>query len=121
MTYARVVPRDLFNEGDLLNCLGRLWIKLDERRDHRAELIHTVEDRFEIDQDQSDGSISCASLALHIAGGDSFHRPRLFRPLNSREKWPLWASLGDEEIRVLDLEGELSPEFWIAITEGTAR
>lgn len=30
--YIRVVPRDLFNEGDLLKCYGRLWILLDERR-----------------------------------------------------------------------------------------
>lgn len=26
MTYRRVIPRDLFNEADLLKCLGRLYI-----------------------------------------------------------------------------------------------
>ena len=25
MTYARVCPRDLFNEASLLKCLGHLW------------------------------------------------------------------------------------------------
>ena len=38
MTYTRVIPRDLFNEGDLLKCYGRLWILLDETRGHVAQL-----------------------------------------------------------------------------------
>lgn len=28
-TYIRVLPRDLFNEADLLKCVARLWILLD--------------------------------------------------------------------------------------------
>lgn len=114
LTYTRVVPRDLFNEGDLLNCLGRLWIKLDDRRDHRAVLEFTG-NRFEVEQDPSDGSISCTNFRLSV--DPSVETVPLFRPLNSRSKWPLWARFGDEDRRVFDLDGELSPEFWIEIAK----
>lgn len=114
MTYARVIPRDLFNEGNLLACLGRLWIKLDDRRDHHAVLHQATERGFPIDQDQSDGSIQCYGLILRINDGPSVP---LFRPLNAREKWPLWVRDGDEDRRVFDLDGELSPEFWVMISQ----
>lgn len=116
MSYARVVPRDLFNEGDLLNCLGRLWIKLDERRDHTAQLEHHEEDgAFVIHQDPSDGSIRCCSLTLFIRDRLPV---RLFRPLNARTKWPLWVRIDDEEdVRVFDEAGELSTEFWVLISQ----
>lgn len=115
MAYPRVMPRDLFNEGNLLTCLGRLWIKLDERRDHVARLWNDESLPFRITQDQSDGSISCETAWFTI--GEHGY-VRLFRPLNARAKWPLYASIGGEDVRVFDLDGELSPEFWIAITDG---
>lgn len=116
MTYLRVIPRDLFNEGDLLNCLGRLWIKLDERRGHNARLRHRHDTGpFNVDQDPSDGSISLENVLLKV-GSEHVH---LFRPLNARTKWPLWARFddGDDE-RVFDEEtGDLTPEFWARIEE----
>lgn len=121
MTYARVIPRDLFNEGDLLNCLGRLWIKLDERRDHTAKLDGPAfpNDRFMVEQDEADGSIEVVNVTFSTS---EFVCPRLFRPLNARDKWPLWARIGDEDFRVFDLDGELSPEFWVEISQpGLAR
>lgn len=114
MTYTRVLPRDLFNEGNLLNCLGRLWIKLDDRRDHNARLIHAApSEQFWIYQDPSDGSINSRNVVL-VVGTMSV---RLFRPLNARDKWPLWVKDGDEDRRVFDLDGELSPEFWVMISQ----
>lgn len=113
MSYSRVIPRDLFNEGDLLNCLGRLWIKLEDRRDHNARLTHYQRSGpFDVRQEPSDGSIYVENVLLIV---DELQRP-MFRPLNTREKWPLWARFDDEDVRVLDLDGELSPEFWIAIS-----
>lgn len=116
MGYARVVPRDLFNEGDLLNCLGRLWIKLDERRDHTGKLDGPAfpGDRFMVEQDESDGSIEVLNVTFSI---DEFVCPRLFRPLNARAKWPLWCRAGEEDIRVFDDHGELSPEFVVLISQ----
>src|SRR5690606_7315357 len=106
------------NEADLLKCLGRLWLALDERRGHGAVLDWADEGDdwrgFDVRQDYADGSICATSLRLRI-DGQPVH---LFRPLNARDKWPLWARLGDDDVRVFDLDGDLSPEFWTAITEG---
>jgi hypothetical protein len=115
VTYARVIPRDLFNEGNLLTCLGRLWIKLDDRRDHGAVLIDLSDrdGRFLIEQEDSDGTIFTPSVRLEVDGG----RVPMFRPLNARGKWPLWVRDGDEDRRVFDEDGELSPEFWVMISQ----
>ncbi len=114
MTYTRVIPRDLFNEGDLLNCLGRLWLKLDERRDHSARMRHRHEaGPFNIDQDPSDGSISCENVLLKIDG----RHVHLFRPLNARSKWPLWCRDDIDDVRVFDEAGDLDPEFVVLISQ----
>lgn len=85
MTYTRVIPRDLFNEGDLLKMLGKFWI-LTESRD-TVQLIEVApRTPFEIEQDQSDGSISVQNVRVFIKN----RRYRLYRPLNSREEWSLW-------------------------------
>jgi hypothetical protein len=119
MTYRRVIPRDLFNEGSLLTCLGKLWIRL-EGRDN-ARLVHHDEDgAFVVHQDPSDGSIRCCSVTLFIRDGLPV---RLFRPLNSRDPWPLWAhdEVAEDDLRVFEEEGDgvLSAEF-LALIGGTA-
>lgn len=114
MTYCRVIPRDLFNEADLLKCLGRLYIELENTRDHTAELCDEMGQRegFKIEQNEDSGAIYCTNAVLRIGG----QRCRLERPLNSREPWPLWLEgIGDdpdfEAERVFTDEGKLSPEF----------
>lgn len=117
MTYLRVIPRDLFNEGDLLNCLGRLWIALDERKGHRAEMLHEDGQPFTIEQDPADGSIRCTTVRLNVAGEAVY----LYRGLNSRYKWPLWArftlSGGEDDVQVFTPTGDLDEEFWSLIEE----
>lgn len=116
MTYTRVIPRDLFNEADLLKCYGRLWILLDENRGHVAELGEQEQlpgAPFEIWQDESDGSLTVVNVPLRVRGVDW----QLCRPLNARAAWPLYAhSPMGEEYRVFDLDGNISPEFWIVIS-----
>lgn len=110
MSYVRVIPRDLFNEGNLLKCLGRLWCLLDESRGHNARLIEShAGDPFRIEQSDADGSISVANLHFHIAG-KKWH---LSRPLNSREAWPLYCESADNEIQepVFDDGGWFTAEF----------
>ena len=110
--YARVIPRDLFNEASLLKCLGKLALELDRRRT-AAELDEDElkADPFDIRQDQSDGSISVMNLPFKVRGVPF----RLSRPLNSREPWPLWCespfACDEEEVEVFTAEGELSPAF----------
>ncbi len=117
MTYRRVIPRDLFNEANLLKCLGRLWLCLDQVRDHSATLgTHNGYDPgdhdgepFAIVQNEDDGSISVANFPFTVRGTRFF----LSRPLNSREPWPLWC--GDESgeicLEVFNGAGDLSAEF----------
>ncbi len=106
MTYRRVIPRDLFNEGNLLKCLGRLSCLLD-CRDGRAKLDEGDGSPFRIEQDPSTGSLSCTNLPFTIDG-----RPyRLTRPLNSRDAWPLYAENDDEAVPVFEDDGNLTDEF----------
>jgi len=86
MTYRRVIPRDLFNEGSLLKCYGRLAILLDQ---YGASGFAFPEDvtEFEIVQRPEDGAIFIVNLPL--TKGDIEYR--LLRPLNSRRPWPLYA------------------------------
>lgn len=99
MTYRRVMPRDLFNEGSLLTCLGKLWIRLDDRRDHNAYLGRDTDDDapYTIRQNESDGSISAD--VTFLIGGDY---ARLYRPLNCRSYWPLYCEFNDEVVRVFE-------------------
>ncbi len=56
MAYLRVIPRDLFNEGNLLKCLGRIYINLESLPGISAELVETG-GPFHIEQNEDDGSI----------------------------------------------------------------
>lgn len=116
MTYTRVIPRDLFNEADLLKCLGRLWILLDETRGHSATLGDKDSEHdgtpFEIVQDENDGSITVANVPFRVRGIEW----QLRRPLNARSPWPLYANdPNGEEYRVFDEAGNLSQEFLTGI------
>lgn len=116
MTYTRVIPRDLFNEADLLKCYGRLSILLDQTSDHAAQLIFDEGEEgepFRIEQDDSSGAISVSNVLLIIGGEPQ----RLFRPLNARSKWPLWCEGDGDDLRVFTDEGNLSDEFLALIKE----
>jgi hypothetical protein len=105
MSYRRVIPRDLFNEANLLKCLGQLALATDIWLD--VKLDHNGLDRFDIHQDPSDGSIFVNNLAVFVHG----QRIHVSRPLNSRESWPLYAQHGDDVVPVFDRAGALSDEF----------
>jgi hypothetical protein len=107
MAYRRVIPRDLFNEADLLKCLGRLCILLENHQGHRAELSEGDGAPFDIQQDESSGALEVRNLPFRIAGNPF----RLTRPLNSRRPWPLYAEDEDDAWSVFTSDGELTPEF----------
>lgn len=108
MSYIRVVPRDLFNEADLLKCLGRLYIELERIGEHFAQLGDTNGAAFDVQQDESSGALEVVNVQLTVFK----RRWRLTRPLNSRQPWPLYATdEEDEEVSVFTESGELSPEF----------
>jgi len=111
MTYRRVIPRDLFNEANLLKCYGQLYIAMERLAGCEARFRNEDVPRFEIMQRESDGAIFVYNLPLEIGR----HSYTLTRPLNSRRPWPLYAERdGDDSfdpIAVFDDQGELTPEM----------
>jgi len=113
MSYTRVIPRDLFNEASLLKCLGQLWIKTEGYQGQSPRLVlflHTS-GMFNVRQDESDGSIRSRSITVIIRGRTYDH----YRPLNSREPWPLWlrqrSDPDAEDFCAFTDDGELSAEL----------
>lgn len=106
MSYMRVIPRDLFNEGNLLKCYGRVYINLETLNVGDVTLEHDGE-AFDIVQCPDDGSLHVDNVRL-VVRGVAF---RMFRPLNSREAWPLYVLDGDDECEVFNDNGGFSAEF----------
>lgn len=107
MAYIRVIPRDLFNEANLLKCYGRIWINLETANLTGVELVHDGK-AFDIQQDESSGAIYVSNVRLIVRD----EVIALRRGLNSRECWPLVAVLEDEEdISVFLDDGSFSPEM----------
>lgn len=109
--YCRVIPRDLFNEANLLKCLGRFWIET-ERYQPQWVRIEFDNEPFDVRLDEDDGSLSVANISISINGTDY----RAKRPLNSREDWPLYLTTDDDCIAVFTDDGSLSPEMLALIT-----
>lgn len=95
MSYKRVLPRDLFNEANLLKCYGRLVLLIEEKMIDWIQYHHDG-DSFYIKQNPSDGSLSIANIEFWTRGPKP-KKIHLSRPLNSRESWPLWACIEGEE------------------------
>lgn len=111
MSYRHVIPRDLFNEANLLKCYGQLWILLDTKSYPNVILEYPQEGEiatFDIRQNESSGGIYIRNVHLMV-GGQYVH---LERPLNSREKHPLYATTWDDDVvAVFDKNGDLSEEM----------
>lgn len=107
MSYKRVIPRDLFNEANLLKCYGRIYICLETADAPGVELEH-VGQTFDIEQDPSSGALYMANIHLNVHGT----RYRMERPLNTRESWSL--SLTDsqgDEIEIFNDSGDFTEEL----------
>lgn len=112
MFYQRVIPRDLFNEANLLKCYGRLWLLLEPRMEgSRLTVQFTFSGAaFDVEQNPADGSLSIDNVELWIRGV----RCSLYRPVNSRSTWPLYLAYsvgGQDDIPVFDDDGNLSEEM----------
>lgn len=115
MSYLRVIPRDLFNEANLLKCYGKLYLNLENLGSHTAELVHVrTREQFDVRQDQSDGSTTIANVCLMVRGREV----PLFRHLNNRGEWPLHAHPDPEEdaFPVFNENGMFSAEMLSFLT-----
>ena len=109
MSYERVIPRDLFNEANLLKCLGKMFINLENKPFGKIDVKFCNDgEAFDIQQNPEDGSTFCSNVILLKNG----HDVPLFRPLNSRREWPLMCHDNDgNEIFIFDDFGHFSEEF----------
>lgn len=114
--YKRVIPRDLFNEANLLKCWGQLALLLHDRPRPGVEIQEPSPGHpFKIDQNPYDGSISITNMGIAIGG--ALYSAR--RPLNSREKWPLQLLTRDDDlIDIFNDDGHLSADFLAMLPEG---
>lgn len=107
MSYNRVIPRDLFNEADLLKCAGRIYINLETAGLENVELVHE-DNAFDIQQDENSGDTYISNVYLMINDNPCL----LWRPLNSRDPWPVYLLNEDEEqVPVFNKDGSFSQEF----------
>lgn len=107
MSYVRVIPRDLFNEANLLKCYGRIYINLEVLNFPEVSLVHAG-DAFDIRQDESSGDLYVENVRLMVRGEPC----RLQRRLNSRQPWPLYLiEEDDEEWPVFNDDGSFSDEM----------
>ncbi|MFK4706053.1 hypothetical protein ABIC83_002892 [Roseateles asaccharophilus] len=107
MSYKRVIPRDLFNEANLLKCYGRIYICLEPFAIPGVMLEH-VGQTFDVEQDPSSGNLYVANIHLNVHGT----RYRLERPLNSRESWSLFLTDAQgDEVELFDSHGDFTEEL----------
>lgn len=113
MSYTRVIPRDFFNEGNLLKCYGQLTLNLELVNADGIVFEHDGEP-FCIEQDESSGGTTITNVELIVRGVGY----RLYRPLNSREPWPLYlVNESEEELAVFTDTGSFTDEM-VAFLKG---
>jgi hypothetical protein len=101
MSYSRTLPRDAFNEANLLKCIGKLTLLIEDKM---IDLDYEYDgDPFDIYMDESDGSISVRNVEFYTVGEYDKLPIYFHRPLNSRKPWPLLDSEGNA---VFNDEGE---------------
>lgn len=118
MSYQRVIPRDLFNEANLLKCYGQMWLNL-ERLNLSSVSLDEDDDgsAFDVLQSDDDGSTWIQNLTLTVRD----QIVSLFRPLNSREAFPLMLRLCNHidtvEISVFNDDGSFTADMVAFLTQ----
>lgn len=109
--YNRVIPRDLFNEANLLKCYGQIYINLERISLDDVALHYDDEengDQFNIAQDESNGGLFITNVHLIV----NQVKQKLYRPLNSRDPFPLYLTdENDEDISVFNDDGTFTVEM----------
>ncbi len=107
MSYNRVIPRDLFNEGKLLKCMGRLILLILDGRTPVKMGYDEIDEPFEIEL-LDEGSLTISNLDVSIK-----KKKVIFKTTyNSKEPYPLFCGQDEtESIEVLTDEGEFTEEF----------
>jgi len=99
----RVLPRDAFNDANLLKCIGQLTLLIE---DGMIEGLGYEYDGkpFYIRQDVSDGSTFVENIRFfHVKSGKTFYHSR---PMNSRGAYPIIFTIGEDVYYPLNEQGK---------------
>lgn len=109
MPYTRIVPRDLFNEANLLKCLGRVALLIHNGKLPGLRLNEpALEKGFNIMQNPNTGGTFCQNFILYSDKGVVTHE----RNLNARDPWPLYfTDEHDNEYCVFNDNGSLHSDM----------
>ena len=102
MKYNRVLPRDAFNDANLLKCIGKITLDIEDGNLKNWQ-YHFDGDNFEILQNENDGSTFVSNITFWYKS----QQIELYRPLNSREDWPLMAIIDGEYCDIFDEHGNV--------------
>jgi len=109
--YQRVLPRDLFNEANLLKCWGQLELLTMENPVVQIKHNQFLHDNgFIVHLNDYDCSLEVVNLRLFINSVCY----RVFRPMNSRDPYPLMLEIDkdtDEHIEIFTDSGQFSERF----------
>jgi hypothetical protein len=110
MNYKRVIPRDLFNEANLLKCLGQIALLVHDYGNAYPKLLIDA-DYYETCgasiYQTDDGELYTNNVSLYIDGA----KYTVLRKLNSREAYPVFIIYNDEYIDIFTKTGKFSKEF----------
>jgi hypothetical protein len=113
VSYLRIIPRDLFNEANLLKCYGQLYLNLDNLG-LSDRLEHDMDDEyFQVYQNRDSGALTIDNVTLRVTLPDSEDEARFYRPLNSRKPYPLYLSHWsiEDDIAVFNDDGTFTAEM----------
>lgn len=106
----RVLPRDAFNDANLLKCIAHLTMLIE---DGKIQLRYEYDSKpFDIQQDWTSGATFVANVKFFDRNGKPLAH---YRPLNSRYAWPLIllctdADGKDQEFYAFGEDGNFLPD-----------
>lgn len=110
----RIIPRDLFNEGNLLYCWARLSLWVLDFNDPRVVVEYDPYRQFEVDQNPHTGEIFMVNMYLIIDGGEY----EFARALNDKVRHNFYLITDDEEIAVFNEDYTITAEFRAVVERG---
>jgi hypothetical protein len=103
-------PRDFFNYATLMRCLGKLSVAIHDEMTNGVKLTQEVDqdNPFQVEFDQYANCLSVKNYSVYWHKRSERVRLDLWTPYNSEARYPLFTTVGGEELKVLDKDGKFA-------------